>query len=251
MNPLIQNRTIKNVALIPARSGSMGILNKNIKLFHGKPLIAWTIELALKCNSIDRVIVSTDSLEIAELAKRYGAEVPFLRPQNISAANTSIEPVLKHAYEWLDKKESYRAQSLALLFPTNPLRRLSHLKRAINLYYEKKADTVLTVNKSPAHYTPYWTLVKDKNNRVTYFDGSDLRGGYSRRQDFPLECFAKNDLVFIVNPENLYSNPSSIFGDKVEFLETETIYDGDINTAEDWDVAEITFEFLLRNEIEF
>jgi CMP-N-acetylneuraminic acid synthetase len=241
----------RNIALIPARGGSAGIMNKNIKLFHGKPLINWTIELAMQCSEIHRVIVSTDSPEIAEIAKASGAEVPFMRPSSIAEASTAIEPVLKHAYEWLIDFENYQAKSIALLFPTNPLRRLMHLESALNLFYEKNVDTVLTVNKSPAHYTPYWTLIKDANGKVLYFDGKNLRDGYVRRQDFPLECFAKNDLVFVINPENLYLTPPSIFGDKVELLETNIIFDGDINTLDDWDSAEITFEYLEKNEIKF
>jgi CMP-N-acetylneuraminic acid synthetase len=241
----------KSIALIPARGGSEGIANKNIKSFHGKPLIAWTIELALQCAGINRVIVSTDSPEIAEVAKSLGAEVPFIRPSNIAGASTPIEPVLKHAFEWLINVENYHAKSISLLFPTNPLRRLKHLDDALNLFNEKNVDTVLTVNKSPAHYTPYWTLIKDVNGGVSYFDGTDLRGGYVRRQDFPLECFAKNDLIFVVNPKNLYANPSSIFGNRVELLETSNIFDGDINDANDWDLAEIKFDFLVRNEIKF
>ena len=153
----------RNVAVIPARGGSRGIPDKNIRDFAGKPLIAWTIEQACEAEKVDRVIVSTDSERIADIARDYGAEVPFLRPAEISASDTAIEPVMEHAYESLRQNEGYTADSLVLLFPTNPLRETHHIDNCIELFSSSETDLVITVNESPAHYTPYWTLVRDNN----------------------------------------------------------------------------------------
>ena len=228
------NRPAKTVVVIPARGGSRGIPDKNIRDFAGKPLIAWTIELALVARGVSRVIVSTDSERIAEVARKYGAEVPFLRPSEIAAAETPIEPVLAHAWRWLKDNENYVADSLVLLFPTNPLRQAKHVEGSIERFYSSGVDSVLTVNESPAHYTPYWTLVRDDDGVVRYFGGKDIRSGYTRRQDFPQKCYAKNDLVFVVRPANLFEQVPSLYGAHAELLETERAYDGDINDFEDW-----------------
>lgn len=232
------------VAIIPARGGSQSIPDKNIREFAGKPLIAWTIETARAARGIDRVIVSTDSKRIAEAARSYGAEVPFLRPASISAADTAIEPVLRHVYEWLGTNEGYQADSLVLLFPTNPLRRTSHIEDSLELFRRSAVDSVITVNESPAHYTPYWTLVRKADGTVSYFGGQDMRTGYTRRQDFPERCFAKNDLVFVVRPQNLLADPPSLYGARTELLVTDRIYDGDINSPEDWELTLLTFSYL-------
>lgn len=234
----------KTVAIIPARGGSKGIPDKNIRDFAGKPLIAWTIELALAARGVSRVIVSTDSERIAEIARQYGAEIPFLRPAEISAAETPIEPVMAHAWEWLKANEGYSADALILLFPTNPLRQVQHIEESLDLFFSSGADSVLTVNESPAHYTPYWTLVRDEDGVVRYFGGKDIRSGYSRRQDFPQQCYAKNDLVFVIRPQNLFHEQPSLYGASVELLVTDRAFDGDINTPEDWGLSLRMFEQL-------
>jgi CMP-N,N'-diacetyllegionaminic acid synthase len=234
----------KIVAVIPARGGSQSIPKKNIKMFEGKPLIAWTIECALEARGIDRIIVSTDSEEIAKISSAYGAEVPFLRPAEISTADTPIEPVMAHAFEWLVSNENYQPDALVLLFTTCPIRETRHIEEALALFYQTQADSVISVNESPAHYTPYWTLVRKPEGSVSYFSGQDIRKGYSRRQDFPQTCFAKNDLVFVIRPQNLFEDPRSLFGRRVELYVTERIYDADINTPEDWDLTLMTFHYL-------
>jgi CMP-N,N'-diacetyllegionaminic acid synthase len=234
----------KTVAVIPARGGSTTIPKKNIKIFEGKPLIAWTIECALAAKGVDRIIVSTDNEEIANISSTYGAEVPFLRPAEISTADTAIEPVMAHAYEWFADKEDYEADALILLFPTNPLREVRHIEEALNLFHCSKANSVVSVNQSPAHYTPYWTLVRNTDGQVSYFNGQDIRMGYARRQDFPRSCFAKNDLVFVLRPQNLFESQPSLYGQRVELYITDRIYDGDINTPEDWELTLLTFQHL-------
>jgi CMP-N,N'-diacetyllegionaminic acid synthase len=234
----------KIVVVIPARGGSKTIPQKNIKIFEGKPLIAWTIECALEAKGIHRVIVSTDNEEIADIARRCGAEVPFFRPAVISRAETPIEPVMLQAYTWLKDNEDYPADTLILLFPTNPLRETRHVEEALALFYTSKADSVISVNESPAHYTPYWTLVRNPNGTVGYFNGQDIRTGYTRRQDFPQTCFAKNDLIFVLRPQNLLDPPTSLYGRHAELYVTDRIYDGDINSPEDWELTLLMFRHL-------
>ena len=98
-----------------------------------------------------------------------------------------------------------------LLFPTNPLRKFL-IDQCISTFASRNIDCVFTANESLAHYTPYWTMVRHEDGRVTYFDGTALSHGYTQRQQFPNMCFAKNDLVFVINPKNLKSPKPSLFG---------------------------------------
>ena len=110
------------LAIIPARAGSKGIPRKNIRLFSGWPLLAWSIAAARQSKSISRVIVSTDDEEIASVARQFDAEVPFLRPAEFAKDDSIDLPAFQHALEWLDKHEKYQPEVVVQLRPTSPLR---------------------------------------------------------------------------------------------------------------------------------
>lgn len=243
-------KKLKIVGIIPARGGSKSIPLKNIKLFNGKPLIAWTILAAKKSKNLDRVIVSTDNPRIAKIAKNYGAEVPFLRPSELATPTTAIEPVLKHTYEWLLQNEGYDADGIALLMPTSPLRQPFHIDEAIKIFNKKGVDSVAAVNETPANHTPYWTLIKSPTGKVTLWGGVPLKNIIVRRQDFPQKCYARNDLVYVFKSKNLFDKKSSIYGDRVDLYMTKNpeIYEADINTPAEWKDAEIKFKKLTRNK---
>ncbi len=237
----------KIVAIIPARGGSKSIPSKNIRNFCGKPLIAWTIEKTIESKCVDRIIVSTDSPEIAEIAKKYGAEVPFLRPSELAIDTMGIEPVLKHTYEWLKNNENYIADTLLLLLPTAPTRQTQHITDAINIFQTKGVDSVVAVNETPANHTPYWTLTRDKNDKVTLWDDVPLRNILTRRQDFPKKCYARNDIIYVLKPQNLYDKKPNLYGDNVELYEIlePAKYEMDINTPDEWAMSEIKFKQLF------
>ncbi len=131
------------LAVIPARGGSKGIPKKNIKILAGKPLIAYTIEEAKKSRYTDRIIVSTDSEEIAEVAKSYGADVPFLRPKRLARDKTPDLPVFLHALKWLKKNRGYAPDLVVHLRPTSPLRKAQHIDEAIEILEKyKDADSI-------------------------------------------------------------------------------------------------------------
>ena len=232
----------RSLAIIPARSGSKSIKNKNVKLFNGKPLIAWTIELALASN-LSRVIVTTDSEEIKKIAIDYGAEVPYLRDNELSSDTIGIEPVITDVIDYLSEIEEYVPDCITLLLPTSPFRSVDDINRSIELYEKKDVTSVVSVSLATANHNPYWMLRKD-NDVVTMFDGSTLSKMISRRQDLP-SFFIKNDFVFTINPNNLFLNESSLYGDRVELMPiSEDRLDVDINTDKDWKIAELLFEFL-------
>ena len=134
------------LVIIPARGGSKSIPRKNIKDFAGYPLIAYSIAAGLAADSISRVIVSTDDEEIAEVARNYGAEVPFLRPEEFSRDNTPDLPVFQHALEWLQSKEEYRPKIVVQLRPTSPLRRKELIDQAVLRLLERpEADSIRTI----------------------------------------------------------------------------------------------------------
>ncbi|MFC6099488.1 acylneuraminate cytidylyltransferase family protein [Olivibacter domesticus] len=132
------------LAIIPARGGSKGLPGKNIKLLAGKPLLAYTIEAALKAKDITRVIISTDSDEIAKIAIKYGAECPFLRPSELSTDSARSVDVYKHAMNWLQINKDDVVDSVVILQPTSPLRTNLDIDKAISIFYEKNADSVVS-----------------------------------------------------------------------------------------------------------
>jgi N-acylneuraminate cytidylyltransferase len=136
----------ETLALIPARGGSKSIPRKNIRPFAGHPLIAYSIAAGLAAETISRVVVSTDDEEIAAIARRYGAETPFLRPAELSQDHTADLPVFQHALEWLAEHEGYQPEIVVQLRPTSPFRRVSHIDQAVYRLLERpEADSVRTV----------------------------------------------------------------------------------------------------------
>lgn len=134
------------LAIIPARGGSKSIPRKNIRQFAGHPLIAYSIAAGLAAETVTRVIVSTDDEEIAAIARQYGAEVPFLRPAELSRDDTPDLPVFQHALTWLDEHDDYRPEIVVQLRPTSPFRRRWHIDQAVLRLLERpEADAVRTV----------------------------------------------------------------------------------------------------------
>ncbi len=139
------------VGLITARGGSKGVPRKNIQELAGKPLIAWTIEAALQSQELDRVIVSTDDREIAAISRRFGAEVPFIRPLELALDASSHVDVVLHAIEWLAEHEQYDTEHVVLLQPTSPFRIADDIDGALRFAREKNAKAVIGMMEAPSH----------------------------------------------------------------------------------------------------
>ncbi len=227
------------LAVIPARSGSKRVANKNIRDFHGKPLIAWAIEAANGSEHITKTIVSTNDEEIATLARLHGADVPFIRPEELAQDTTKIEPVLIHALEEM-RKTGVEIDAIVLLMATNPLRSSKHLDEAIELYRDSGATSVVAVHQTLGNRNPHWILKKD-NQGVRFFNDTPLKNIIARSQDLP-PCYSRNDIVYVIDPKNLYESPSNLYGDKVELYLMDDIYDADINSEEDWHIASDKFK---------
>ena len=161
---MIKNKKI--IAIIPARGGSKGVPRKNIKLLNGKPLISYSIRAALKSKFIDRVIVSTDDKEIAEIAKRYKAEVPYLRPAELAQDTSPTLPVLQHAVKYLEEKENYKTDLIVLLQPTTPLILASDIDSAIKQLIKTKTNSCVSICEISER--PEWMYIF-KGNKIKQF----------------------------------------------------------------------------------
>ena len=153
---------MKVLALIPARGGSKSIPRKNILSFAGFPLISYSIAAALEADTVTRVIVSTDDEEIAQVARQYGAETPFLRPPEFSGDETPDLPVFIHALNWLAEEENYHPEIIVQLRPTSPMRRKWHIDQAVyKLIEHPEADAVRTVCEPFQNPYKMWKIQDD------------------------------------------------------------------------------------------
>jgi CMP-N,N'-diacetyllegionaminic acid synthase len=169
-----------NLGVIPARGGSKSIPRKNAKVIAGKPLLAWTVESALRSKTLNQVIVSTDDEEIAGIGRKWGARVPFIRPFELAQDDTPTLPVIQHAVSWLESTEGYIPEIVLLLQPTSPLRRTEHIDQAVELLLQTGADSVVSVCLS--EQSPYW-MKRLEGDRV--FPFLNKAPEYTRRQDLP------------------------------------------------------------------
>ena len=227
------------IGIIPARGGSVGVPLKNIRDLGGKPLISYTIEAAIQSKSLDRVIVSTDHEGIAEVARRYGAETPFVRPDDISE-DVETELVLQHAVQFLED-DNVLIDGVVLLQPTSPFRTSETIKKCVEVFKNNpEADSVVTVNNIEG-FRPEWMLTVDKEKRVTpYATPFELNGKpvikLIARQDFP-ELYKQNGVVYVTKRDLLMEESLVIGPDAYAEIipEGETF---DIDTETDLLIAE-------------
>ena len=171
----------KIFAIIPARGGSKGLPGKNIRTLAGKPLIAWTIEHAKSSKYIDKVVVSTDDPEIAKIAKKYGAEVPFLRPKELATDDAKTIDVILHALNWLATRDDYY-DLLVLLEPTSPLRDVGDIDKCIEMLIgNPKAEAIVSVAKLESTH-PEFNVVINEEGFIRKPDGT-TNFEVLRRQD--------------------------------------------------------------------
>lgn len=161
---------MKNIAIIPARSGSKGLKDKNIKLLNGIPLIEYSIDAAISANIFDEVMVSTDSDMYAEIAKKCGASVPFLRSKVNSTDKASSWDVVLEVLNYYQKKDQ-KFDIFCLLQPTSPLRKAEDILSAYSIFNEKRAKAVVSVGE--VEHSPLWCNVLDKDNSLENFLSSD------------------------------------------------------------------------------
>jgi len=203
---LYKGKTI--LGLIPARGGSKGLPRKNIIPLLGKPLIAWTIEQALASKYLDRVVISTDDKEIAEISKKYGAEVPFMRPKELAMDKSKGIDVVLHAIDWVkenDKRKQY--DLLMLLQPTSPLRTTGDISKAIELLFLREAKAIVSVCEVDHH--PLWANTLPEDGCMKNFIRQEIMN--KNRQEL-LKFYRLNGAIYLAYCDYI-KEQESFFGE--------------------------------------
>lgn len=223
---------MKNLAIIPARSGSKGLKDKNIKLLNGKPLIAYTIEAAKKSELFDEIFVSTDSEKYAEIALEWGANVPFLRSDELSTDIASSWEVVKDALKrYKDMGKEF--DSVALLQPTSPLRTAEDITVGYNKMEDRDANAIVAVCE--VDHSPLWSNTLPEDDSLTNFMNQDLIK--MPRQSLPI-YYRINGALYLVKTEYLMST-ESIYNEKCYAIVMPKENSVDIDDALDFKIAEV------------
>ena len=232
---------MKIVGIISARAGSKRVPNKNIKPLNGKPLIAYTIEAALAATQLDRIIVSTDGEEISNVAMSLGADVPFIRPEELAQDDTPDKPVFRHALNWLKTNANYTADAVVILRPTTPFKTAGLIDEVIEFFKSSGADSARTVTKSEGVYHPYWMYNKDEEGRASSFvDGIDI-SQYYQSQLLP-PAYRLNGVVDIIKSDIVSNDSDSLYGDDMRIYEIPEAISIDIDTEMDFEICESLME---------
>ena len=197
------------LGLIPARGGSKGLPRKNIKPLLGKPLIAWTIEQALASKYLDKVVVSTDDEEITKISKKYGAEVPFMRPKELAEDNAKGIDVVLHAMDWVKENDTRKQYDLIMLLqPTSPLRTKEDIDKAIELLFLKEAKAIVSVCE--VDYHPLWSNTLPEDGCMKNFIRQEIMN--KNRQELPL-FYRLNGAIYLAYCDYI-KEQKSFFGEK-------------------------------------
>jgi len=224
------------VAIVPARGGSKSIPRKNVRLFAGYPLLAYSIAAGLQAERVDRVLVSTDDPEIAAVAREHGAQAPFLRPAALAQDDTLDLPVFQHALAWLDEHEGVQPSLIVQLRPTSPLRPVGLVDRAIEmLQADERADSARGV--VPSGQNPYkmWRKAEGDRLQPLLIDGPPE--AYNQpRQSLP-PTFWQTGHIDVIRPGTI-TDKGSMSGEYILGVEIDRSYTVDIDTEADWRRAE-------------
>ena len=225
------------VACIFARAGSKGVPNKNIQTFNGKPLISWAVELALELKQINEVFVSTDSEQIADIARIAGASIPFIRPSELATDTSPEWHSWQHFIKFLADKDGVLPEVFVSLPATSPLRSTIDVENCLNEFKKGRADFVVGI--TPSERNPYFNMVKkgvDNQVDLVIQQGEN----YSRRQDTP-EVFDLTTVCYVGKPGTILTK-NSIFEGKVAGVEIPRERAIDIETELDFQIAEFLFK---------
>jgi N-acylneuraminate cytidylyltransferase len=224
---------MKYIILICARGGSKGLPGKNIKPLNGVPLIGWTIKIAKQIKRASRIVVSTDSEEIAKVALKYGAEVPFMRPEDLAQDDSPEWLAWRHAIRYMESYEGENIDAIVVLPTTAPLRSIKDVDACIDLFEEGGVDSVITVSK--ASRSPYFNMVVNDANDYTSLVIAP-KNQITRRQDAP-EVFDMTTVAYVVDV-NFIKNYNGIFEGRVKSVTIPRERAIDIDSLMDFEIAE-------------
>jgi CMP-N,N'-diacetyllegionaminic acid synthase len=225
---------MKVLGIIPARGGSRRIPRKNIRLLAGKPLIAYTIEAALHSTSIERLVVSTDDKKIAQVARKWGVEVPFLRPADLAKDDTPDQPVFLHALEWLKDNDDYEPEIVVNLRPTTPFKTPQIIDRVVQRIIDTDVDVVRTMTLVEGVHHPYWMYRLSEDGSAELFSSDIKLSKYYQRQLLP-PVYRINGVVDAMKTPIIY---------KKSFFDNQNIKGVIISEKESMDI-DTEFDFIL------
>jgi CMP-N-acetylneuraminic acid synthetase len=221
------------LAIIPARGGSKGVPGKNIKLLNGKPLIAYTSEIALQSKYLTEVLVSTDDAQIMEVAQSLGIKVPFVRPSALAQDSTPTIDVIIHTLQWFENQAIF-FDAVCLLQVTSPFRTVNFLEQAIEKFRISGCDSLVSVQKVPHEYNPHWTFEINQEGNLKIATGEDEI--ISRRQELPV-AYHRDGSIYITKTEVILQQ-HSLYGKSTAFIESSSESYVNIDTLTDWEKAE-------------
>jgi len=217
------------LAIIPARGGSKGLPGKNIKLLNGKPLIAYTIEAALSSGVFEKVIVNTDSVEISEVAKEYGAEIPFLRPAALATDSATSLDMVRHTLYWYNERHEHFS-NIALLQPTSPLRNETHICEAFKIFKDRNVDSLISFVKE--QHPIFWNKRIREDGIVENLFSDE---GASSRQNY-IATYVPNGAIYMFKSDIL--NNKSLYTDHTFGYIMDERSSIDIDSIEDFEYCE-------------
>ncbi len=227
----------QTVAIIPARGGSKGLPGKNLKLFKGKPLIAWTILAAIEATSVDRVLVTTEDEKIAQVARSFGAEVPFLRPEYLAQDDSKVYDSIEYTLKRYAKETGLKIETVMILQPTSPLRRVKHIEEAARAYKASKEKALISVTKSD-HPIQWEMLIVEDGKLKNYFE--DLTP--TNRQTYE-PTYHPNGMIYIYDCE-YYIGHKGVGMKNITSYVVDKIYAVDIDDIHDFEYAEFLYDKL-------
>lgn len=234
-------RDYKILTIIPARGGSKGVKNKNIKLLGDKPLIAYSIEENKKSKYVDRVLISTDDDKIAQVASMYGAEIPFMRPSELATDTAKTIDVIIHCINWLKENENYYPDITVVTQCTSPLTTSWDIDRAIEKFIRLGCDSLTSVCLTEHH--PYWMFTLEGSFMKPFMkEGQNLH----RRQDLP-NVYRQNGAIYIARTDGLLAEKNLEFG-KISGYIMDNNKSVDIDTEIDFKLAEFLIEARNNDE---
>ena len=219
------------ILLIPARGGSKGVPKKNIRLFNGKPLIAYSIECAKGSKYVDRIMVSTEDEETASVSRTHGAEVPFLRPAEMAGDKSPVMDAVLHHLDTLKATEGYEPTHLLLLQTTSPLRRSGDIDRAVELFQARDAESLVSICQ-----TESWLLMKDAEDRLTILPNDTKL--MTNRQENPKFYKFDGCMIYLIKTDVMRREKSFVGGNLVGY-EIERWRAADIDESQDFVVSEL------------
>ncbi len=222
---------MKILAFIPARGGSKRLPRKNVRVLDGKPLLVWSIDVCRGLTEICDILVSTDDEETAEIARKSGALVPWLRPAELATDTVTTKDVALHALDWYEKEKGL-VDAVLLLQPTSPFRTRETVQRGVELFRKHGNRPVVSVSPATSH--PMWCLTVDGDTMKPFMEGGGL---HLRSQDLP-PAFVVNGAFYMIAPRDLIRHQSFYSDDMVPLEMSNPKEVIDIDTEYDWKIAE-------------